>query len=97
MSHSTAPLSASLEIAICVLPELASGWDKEPIGEQMITDIATILKSGDAWQCKSHSYFSGSSAESVLGNVPKLFDGLSTLFITHKISDVLVCFTLEFI
>ena len=50
--HSTAHPSISVGIAIYTLPELTFGWDKQPLGDQMVTNVASLLESGNEWQCK---------------------------------------------
>ena len=89
--HSTAPPSTIVSIAICTLPEeLTPGWDKLPLGKQMVTNVARLLECGNRWQCKFHFYVSDSSANSGLGNVPGLHAGPATLSMTCRACDVLV-------
>ena len=46
-------------VAIWTLPgELTPEWDKGPLGDQIVTDVASLLQSGDGWQCRSHIYLS---------------------------------------
>ena len=53
--YSSAPPSTSVQIAIWILPkELTLEWDKQPLGDQIVTDVASLLKSDNTLQCKSH-------------------------------------------
>ena len=79
--------------AICTLPkELTNEWDKQPLGDQIVTDVASLLKSGHGWQCEFCFCLLDSNSDSVIGNVP----GLATLSISSKACDVLVSFILQF-
>ena len=53
--YSAAPPSMTVGVAICTLPKLTTGWDKNPLGDQLVTDLATLLESGNEWQCRFHS------------------------------------------
>ena len=56
--YSTAPPSTTIEVTICILPkELTSEWDKKPLGYQIVMTIAGLLKSENAWQCKTLLYY----------------------------------------
>ena len=95
--HSTAPLSTAVGIAICTLPEeLTPRWDKQPLGDQMVTDVASLLEPDNGWQCKSHFYLFDSIAHCILDTVPGLSVGLATLSITCRAQDVLVSSILQF-
>ena len=60
--HSTAPPTTAVGVAIWTLPEdLTPQWDKQPIGDQMVTNIASLLESGNGWQCRFHLFLSDSS------------------------------------
>ena len=90
-SYSSAPLSATVGVAIYILPEeLTSEWDKQPLGDQMVIDVASILESRDTWQCKSHLNISDTIIDRALGNVPGLSAGPATLSIICKANDTLV-------
>ena len=56
--YSIAPPSTLVGIAICTLPEeLIPKWDKQPLGDQMATNVASLLESDNGqWKCKSHFY-----------------------------------------
>ena len=95
--RSTVPPSTSVRVGICTFPEeLTPKWDKEPLGDQMVTNIASLLKSGNGWQCKSHFNLFDSSADNVLGNVPRLHNDLATLSMTCRACGVLVSSMLQF-
>ena len=56
---STVPSATMVGVAIWTLPgELTPEWDKGPLGDQIVTDVASLLQSGDGWQCRSHIYLS---------------------------------------
>ncbi|KAG9312088.1 hypothetical protein JVU11DRAFT_7372 [Chiua virens] len=70
----TAPPSADIVIAVWTLPEeLTPEWNKQPVGEKMVTNVASLLASGNIWTC----------------NVPGLLDHPATLSTTCNTSDVL--------
>ena len=95
--HSTASPSTSVRVAICTLPEeLTPKWDKESLGDQMVTNMASLLKSDNGWQSKSHSNLFDSTVDDVLGNVPGLHNDLATLSMTCRACDVLVSSMLQF-
>ena len=76
LPHSTAPPSATVAVSICILPEeLSSKWAKEPLGNQMVTTVASLLESGNSWQCKSLFNLLESHANSKTGNVPGVSNG----------------------
>ena len=91
--HSTAPSSATVVIVIWTLPEeLTPEWDKQFVGNQMVTDVNTLLESGNEWQCKSSLHLYDSGTEGMLGNVPGLQNDPAILFINCRASNVLVSF-----
>ena len=91
--HSTAPFSAAVVIAIWTLPEeLTPEWDKQPVGNQMVTDVDTMLESGNAWQCKHFLHLYDSGAEGMIGNVPGLQNNPVILSVSCMTSNVLVSF-----
>ena len=95
--HSTAPPSTTIVVAVCALPEeLTPEWKKQPLGDHMVTNVASLLESGNKWKCKSHFYFFDSSVDSVQGNVPGLSVGPGTLSMTSRACDVLVNSMLQF-
>ena len=94
---SSAPLSTYVQIAIWLLPEeLTHEWDKQPLGEHVITDIASLLESGITWQCKSSVCLLNSIGNNVPGNVHGFSACTATLSITCMASDVLVGSMLHF-
>ena len=89
--HSSAPPSSVVGIAIFILPkELTPQWDKQPLGNQVITDVASLLKFGNTWQCRSYFYLYNSSVHTTSGDVPGLSGGPATLSIACRINHVLV-------
>ena len=97
LPHSTAAPSTSVVVAICTLPEeLTPEWDKQPLGNQVVTNIARLLEFGNEWQCKSHLYLIDSCADNMLGNVAGLSVGPATLSIKCKTCNVLVSTILQF-
>ena len=48
-----------------MLPEeLIPGWDRQPLGDQMFTDVASLLES-ENWQCEYDFYPHGLSAHGI--------------------------------
>ncbi|KAG9312064.1 hypothetical protein JVU11DRAFT_7345 [Chiua virens] len=71
----TAPSSAEVTIAICALPKkFTPTWDKQPMGQDIVTNVTNLLDSGNVWIC----------------NVPRLYDGPTTLSMTCRASAVLI-------
>ena len=88
---SSAPPNTPVQIAIWFLPEeLTHEWDKQPLSDHMITDIASLLKSGNTWKCKSHICLFNSIGNNLPGNVHGFSAGPATLFVTCRASGVLV-------
>ena len=82
-----------MRFAIFNLPEeLTPQWDKQPLGNQVVTTVANLLELGNVWQCMSyfHPHLHNSSVHVVSGNIPGLLVDPATLSITHCVSDVLV-------
>lgn len=50
--YSTASPSTIVRVTMYILPEFTPRWDKQPFGNQMITDVASLLESGNKWECK---------------------------------------------
>ena len=54
---STNPLSTAVRVVICILPEkLTTEWEKQPLGDEVVTSVASLLECSNGWQCKSHFY-----------------------------------------
>ena len=97
LPHSTAPLSAAVVVAVCILPEeLGLTWAKEPLGDQMVTTVASLLKSENTWQCKSLFNLLESHANSKTGNVPGVYNS-ATVSISCRTTDMLVSYMWWFI
>ena len=89
--YSSAPPSATVQIAIYILPkELTPEWDKQPLGDQMVMTTASLLESGNTWQCKILFYPLDTYTNSETGNVLGLSVGPTTLSILCRTTDVLV-------
>lgn len=88
---SSAHPTTSVHITICILPdELTLEWDKQLLGDHMVTDVASLLESGNAWKCIFYFHDYGVIVENGLGKVPRLSGSHATLSIMCKASDVLV-------
>ena len=80
-------------IATWTLPEeLTLEWGKQPMGNQMVTDVDSLLESGNAWQSKFHSDWHDPSTKSMLGSVPGIQNGPVILFVSCMTSSALVSF-----
>lgn len=54
-------------VFVCILPEkLTLEWSKQPLGDQMVTNVASLLQSGNVQQCKSDHHFSDLSADNTV-------------------------------
>ena len=83
-------------MAIWILPEeLTLEWDKQPLGEQVGTNVASLLESGNIWQCK-FNFYSDTITNHKLGNMPELSVGAATLSIMCSARDVLVSYISQF-
>ena len=91
-SYSTAPVSSVVEIAIFNLSKKLT--NKQPLGDQVVTDVASLLESGNIWQCGLYFYLLDSSAEIVSGNVPGLSTIPATLSMMCRVTDASVSFML---
>ena len=88
---SSAPPTTSIQIAIWILPEeLTPEWKKQPLGDQIVTDVASLLQAGSTWQCKSNFDILNSINNGILGNVSGYTVELATISISCEESDVLV-------
>ena len=88
---SSAPPTTFVQIAIWIVPEeLTLEWDKQPLGDQIVTDVASLLKSVNTWHCKFHVHLFYLTDNNIPGKVPWYPASLATLSITCRISDVLV-------
>jgi len=73
----TATPSMDVGVAVCILPEeLTSEWDKQPLGDRMVANVASLLDSGNVWQC----------------NISGLSPASATLTIACMATDILVNF-----
>ena len=80
-------------IAIWTLPkELTPEWSKQPVSNQVVTDVNTLLESGNAWQCKFSLHLDDSGTEGMLGNVPGLQNDSAILSVSCMATNVLVSF-----
>ena len=53
LSHRTSLPTTSIGIAIWILPEeLTLEWDKQPLGDQVVINVATLFTNDNMWQCK---------------------------------------------
>ena len=51
--HSTAPPPTAVRVSVWTLPEeLTPTWEKQPLGDQIVTDVASLLESSNGWQCR---------------------------------------------
>ena len=56
--------NVTVVIAICTLPkELTPDWDKQPLGDQVITNVANLLEYSNEWKCMFCFYFQLSNAD----------------------------------
>ena len=89
-SHSFAPSTASLRIAIWVLPEeLTHEWDKQSLGDEVVANVASLLQSGNR-QCKFYLLLLHLSSDSLSGDILGLATSTGTLSMICKATDVLV-------
>ena len=82
-----------MRFAIFNLPEeLTPQWDKQPLGNQVVTTVASFLESGNTWQCMCYCHLHDSSAYIISVDVPGLTVGPGTLSVIWRVDDILVIF-----
>ena len=75
-----------------ILPEeLTLEWNKQPLGEQVVTNVADLLKSGNIWQCK-FNFYPDMITNHKLGNVPGLSVDTAIISIMCSARDMLVSY-----
>lgn len=90
--NSSASPSTPVVIAICTLPaEFSNDWNKTYLGDQIVTNVANLLKSSNGWKCNVYFYpFDSQIIKTVPGNVLRLHKGPATLSMACRVSNELV-------
>ena len=92
--HSSAPLIASIQIAVWILPqELTLEWGKQLLGDKIITNVAGLLDE-NIWECMFYLYLSHIVIDSGLGDIPRFSTGSANISIVCKETNILVSFVL---
>lgn len=70
--------------------DFTSEWDRKPLGSQMATDVASLLRCDHGWQCKCQIYPYNSSVHSMLGKVPGMYNGSGSLYMSCDTNNAVV-------
>ena len=90
-SYSSAPLTAPVQITIWILPEeLTLEWDKQLLGNQIITDVSSLLESSNTWEGMFPLYVSNMIGKNGTGDISGFSASSAKISIVSKKVDVLV-------
>lgn len=83
-------MDVKVTVTVYALPKLAPGWNKQQLGNPLVTNVASLICSSNRWQCKFLFHLSDLWADNVLGNILGLSAGPAALSMTCSAYKVLV-------